>query len=195
MGPGTAALSAFGLVFLAELGDKSQVLLVAQAARRPAVRVLVESVLAFALLTVLAVTVGALVARIVPAFLLAVASGLLFLVFGVLGMREAAGDAPAKERFAGLRYGGTFSLLFVSEMGDKTQLVTAALAASSDQAFATALGAFAALALSSALAVLAGSALVGRLDPKRRAAYAALLFFVVGLATLVYAVWTQVEFP
>ncbi|MEA3165307.1 MAG: Ca2+/H+ antiporter, family [Thermoplasmata archaeon] len=187
--------SAFAVVFLAELGDKSQFLLVAQAARRPPVRVLLEALVAFALLTVLAVTAGALVARFVPEFWLAVLSGLLFLVFGVLAMREASGDALGNEDAADLRYGGTFSLVFVSEMGDKTQLATAALAASSGRVVATGLGAFAALALSSLLAVWVGSLLVGRMDPRRRAAWSALLFFVVGIVTLAYAVWTQVDWP
>lgn len=190
-----AAATAFAVVFLAELGDKSQLLVLAQAARRPAWRVLVEAVAAFALLTALAVTVGALLADWVPAFLLAVASGLLFLAFGVLAMREAGREAPPEDQAPGMRIGGTFALLIVAEMGDKTQLATVALAASSGHAWATGLGSWAAESACAAVAVFVGAGLKDRIDPRRRAAWSALLFFVVGIATLGYAVWTQVELP
>lgn len=181
---------ALGVIFLAELGDKSQVLLIAQATRHPPLRVLAEAVLAFAFLTVLAVTVGALVARAVPLFVLEVVSGLLFLLFGALAARQAAATKDAAEDpVASLRHGGTLSLVVVSEMGDKTQLATAALAASGGHAVATGFGAFGALALSSALAVAAGGWLSRRLEPHRRAAISAILFFALGLATLGHALW------
>ena len=186
--------AAFAVVFLAELGDKSQLFLVAQATRRPPWRVLVEAVAAFALLTALAVTVGALLAQWVSGFFLALVSGLLFLTFGVLAMREAGREAvPAEDPSARLRIGGTFGLLIVVEMGDKTQLATAALAASSGHMLATGLGAWAAESLCAVLAVAVGAGLRGKLDPRRRAAWSAVLFFVVGIVTLGYAVWTQVE--
>jgi putative Ca2+/H+ antiporter (TMEM165/GDT1 family) len=185
---------ALGAVFVAELGDKSQVLLIAQAARHPPLRVLAEAVVAFAFLTVLAVTVGALVARMVPLVVLEVASGLLFLLFGTLAAREAAATrAAGEEPVARLRHGGTLSLVVVSEMGDKTQLATAALAASGGHAVATGLGAFGALALSAALAVAAGGWLSRRLEPQRRAAISAVLFFALGLATLGHAAWVSLH--
>lgn len=190
MGAGAAFALALGAVFLAELGDKSQVLLMAQASRHPPLRVLGEAVVAFAFLTLLAVTVGVLVADFVPLPVLEALSGTLFLVFGAFAAREAvsAKDA-AEDPVASLRHGGTLALVVVSEMGDKTQLATAALAASGGHAIATGLGAFAALALSAALAVAAGGWLSRRLDPRRRAAMSAILFFALGVATLGHAVW------
>lgn len=185
--------AAFAVVFLAELGDKSQLFLITQAARLPPWRVFAEALAAFALLTALAVTAGALLAQWVSPFLLAVASGLLFLTFGVLAMREAGRAARADDPAPALRIGGTFGLLIVVEMGDKTQLATAALAGSGGHMLATGLGAWAAEALCAALAIAVGAGLRGRLDPRRRAAWSALLFFVAGIVTLAYAVWTQVE--
>jgi putative Ca2+/H+ antiporter (TMEM165/GDT1 family) len=185
---------ALGAVFLAELGDKSQLLLMAQASRHPPLRVLAEAVLAFAFLTVLAVTVGALIANVVPALVLEALAGALFLAFGAFAVREAASLQEAEEDPVGsLRHGGTLALVVVSEMGDKTQLATAALAASGGHVLATGLGAFAALALSSALAVAAGGWLAGRLEPRRRAAISAILFLALGLATLGHAVWVTLS--
>lgn len=182
---------AFGVVALAELGDKSQLLVLAQAARQPAARVLAEAVAAFALLTAVAATAGALAARVVPGDWLALASGLLFLAFAALAWRDArrAGTEAGAGQGLPARRGTTFGLLLVAEMGDKTQLATAALAASSGHALATGLGALLAESAMAAVAVAAGAWLARRVDERRRAAGTALLFLAVGLATIAYAVW------
>lgn len=184
-----AGLAAFavaaGVIFLAEMGDKSQFVLLAQAARQRPMRVLAEALAAFAILMALAVTVGAVAARFVPAWLLAVGSGLLFVVFGLLAVREArepAGQAAVDPVAA--RRGGTFILVLLSEMGDKTQVATAALAAGSGLALATGLGAFAGEAAASLLAVFAGAWLGKKVSSVARAWASAVVFLVLGLVTL-----------
>src|SRR5687768_16914827 len=103
------------------MGDKSQFVLLAQAARHPPWRVLAEASAAFAVLVALAVTVGAAAARFLPGWLLATASGLLFLAFGALAIREAREPEGEEEDPVASRRGGTFALVLLSEMGDKTQ--------------------------------------------------------------------------
>lgn len=186
-----AFATAFGVVFLAEMGDKSQLVLVAQAARHRPVRVLAEALAAFAILVALAVTVGAAVARWLPGWLLAVASGVLFLVFGFLALREArepAGTDGGTDA-APSRRGGTFVLVLVSEMGDKTQVATAALAASSGAVLATGLGSFAGEAAASVLAVFAGAWIGRRLSRRTLAWMSATAFLVLGVATLAVGLW------
>jgi putative Ca2+/H+ antiporter (TMEM165/GDT1 family) len=180
-----AAATAFGVVFLAELGDKSQILLLAQAARAPRLRVLVEAVAAFALLTALAVTVGALLATFVPQPVLLIASGLIFLVFAAMAGRQATSSEVTEEK--PLRIGGTFALVVVSEMGDKTQLATAALAAASGQAIATGVGSWLAESSSALLAVLLGAWLARHVETRRRAAISAILFLVLGIGIVIVA--------
>lgn len=183
-----ALAGAFALVALAEFGDKSQLLLVAQAGRQPAARVLAEAAAAFALLAALAAAAGAAVAAAVPAAWAALLSGLLFLLFGGMALREARASVPAEgEAAPAPRRGSTFVLLVAAEMGDKTQLATAALAASSGHAWATGLGAFLALLTMAALAVAAGAWLRRRLAPRARAYGAAALFLAVGAATVAWA--------
>jgi Ca2+/H+ antiporter, TMEM165/GDT1 family len=189
-----AAATAFGVVFLAEMGDKSQFVLVAQAARQRAWRVLAEALAAFAILVALAVTVGAAAARFLPAWALAVASGLLFIAFGLLAVREAreAEDGADEDEAADPvadRRGGTFVLVLLSEMGDKTQVATAALAAASGQVLATAVGSFTAEAFASLLAVLAGVWLGRRVSRAARAWASATVFLVLGAVTLAVGLW------
>ena len=187
-GAGLAFAAAFGAVLLAEMGDKSQVLVMAQAARHPPWRVVGEAAAAFALLCVLAVTAGAGVARLLPGWALAGLAGALFLAFGAMALREARGRRSDQDAVAPRR-GGTFALVVVSEFGDKTQLATAALAASTGQPVAVGAGAFLALVVSSALAALAGRWLGRRLGDQRRAWLSVWLFFALGAATLAWAAW------
>lgn len=185
-----AFLSALSVVFLAEMGDKSQFVLLAQAARQPPLRVLAEALAAFAILVTVAVTVGAAAARFLPDWLLAVVSGLLFIVFGLLAAREAReAQSGAEEDAVAQRRGGTFVLIVLSEMGDKTQLATAALAASSGLAIATGVGAFAGEALASVLAVVAGAWLGRRVSRRARAWASAALFLALGVVTLAVGLW------
>ncbi|MFQ5792486.1 MAG: TMEM165/GDT1 family protein [Acidobacteriota bacterium] len=78
----------------------------------------------------------------------------------------------------------TFAIIFLAELGDKTQIATLTLAASGRSRFAVFLGAAGALVATSALAVVAGEALA-RLVPElwvKRAA--GLAFLAMGLLFL-----------
>ena len=78
------ALSTFGLVFLAELGDKTQLAAIAMAVKsRSPVAVFVGAVAALALVTLVGVSLGEAVANLIPAALLQKVSGALFVVIGV----------------------------------------------------------------------------------------------------------------
>jgi Ca2+/H+ antiporter, TMEM165/GDT1 family len=175
---------AFAVVLVAEMGDKSQLVLLARGARGSLWRTWAEAAAAFAVLAALAVTVGAAAARWLPAWLVAVAAGLLFLAFGALALRTPKEDGKPP------RQGGTFLLVLVSELGDKTQLATAALAASSGQALATGVGAFAAESGAALLALAAGGWLARRLSPRTVRLASAVLFLLLGVATLAYAAWS-----
>jgi putative Ca2+/H+ antiporter (TMEM165/GDT1 family) len=80
----------------------------------------------------------------------------------------------------------TFGMIFLAELGDKTQLATFAFAAESKMRLAVFVGAAGALVLTSLLAVVFGSAL-GRLIPAQYIKLGAgALFILLGLWMLVY---------
>jgi putative Ca2+/H+ antiporter (TMEM165/GDT1 family) len=90
-----AFLLTFGVVFLAELGDKSQFVVLAFASRFRALDVLLGVTIAAAVLAGASVLLGATVAVAIPTNLIAFAGGVLFLAFAVLTLRaadDAAGD-------------------------------------------------------------------------------------------------------
>ena len=192
MGAVEAFLLAAGLVFVAELGDKTQLLILAASLRGRALPVLLGAVAAFLLLTAVAVAVGAALGDALPSAWIAVAGGLLFIVLGVRALREAgeaegAGDdgeggVPPVPRRVGAR--AAFTLVLVGELGDKTQLATLGLAARGDPV-ATGLGAGLALAASAGLAVVAGSWLQAHLRPRVVALVSGWLFVALGVAAVV----------
>lgn len=174
---------AFGVIALAELGDKSQLLVAAQAARADPRRVLAEAAAAFALLTAVAVAAGTWIGALLPRTWATLAAGILFLVFAALALRDAADDDAPRPR---ARPGGTFVLLLVAELGDKTQLATTALAASGAHPAAVAFGAWTALVVTAAFAALAGGWLAARVAPRKRAVLASAAFAGTGIATLAW---------
>lgn len=152
-----------GLVALAELGDKTQFVCMTLAARHPAPPVLLGAVLAFAVLNLLAVLFGAAAAVWLPEWLVAAVVAVLFAAFGLHALRDAAAEtAEVQERDGRGVLLSTFALIFLAELGDKTQLAVAGLAGT-HAALPVWIGGTLALTLTSALGVLAGQTLLRRL--------------------------------
>jgi putative Ca2+/H+ antiporter (TMEM165/GDT1 family) len=183
-----AAWLGFALVFVAELGDKSQLLVVSLASRLPRGQVLAGVATAAAVMQLASVGVGALLADRLPERPLQVGAAVLFLAFAVwtllTGPEDGAADrARTAGRSAYLVAGSAFLL---AELGDKTMLATIALASRADRVGVW-VGTTAAMVASSTLAVLVGGVLARRI-PERVVRYAAAAAFaVVGVALLLGA--------
>ena len=78
---------AFGVVIVAELGDKSQLLTLSFAARYPAWLVLAGVTIAALLMLGLAVLAGSMFALVLPIAVVQVAAGIAFLAFGIWTLR------------------------------------------------------------------------------------------------------------
>ncbi len=78
-------IAAFGLIFLAELGDKTQLAAIAMASRtgKPW-HVFLGAALAFSALTLAGVFLGVGIAKVVPEAVIQKVAGALFIAFGVL---------------------------------------------------------------------------------------------------------------
>jgi putative Ca2+/H+ antiporter (TMEM165/GDT1 family) len=180
--------AAFVVVFLAELGDKTQLVALTLAGRYPPLRVLGVLGLAIALLQTLSVTAGALISEAVPDRAIAAGAGLLFLGFAVWTWRSASEEedeaSTGQAGQAGLV--GVAVAFFLAELGDKTMLTTAGLAADRG-AVPVWIGSFAAMMAATALAVLAGQSLVRRVRPATLRRAGAVAFAVVGTLTLASA--------
>lgn len=192
-----SAGAAFLLILLAEFGDKTQLVLVTLALRGQRGRLLAGAAVAFALLTAVAVLAADLIARVLPPFWIGLIGGALFLVFGLLTLREGIVGEEAHEpserpgRFARLARGPftlAFLLVSAAELGDKTQIAVAVLAAETGDPIAVGLGGWLALVLLSALALLVGAFLAERLPGRAIRIAAGIIFLVVGILLLVAGV-------
>ena len=167
--PLSAILSTYLLIALAEIGDKSQLVCMALAARHRRGPVLAGAAIAFALLNTLAVLFGAALAAWVPEWVVATAVALLFGAFG-LHLLIRAGDDEGEETVEERPGHGvlltTALLIFVAEFGDKTQIAVAGLAGGLPP-LPVWLGATAALITLSALGVWLGNTLLRRIPTRQ----------------------------
>ncbi len=151
-------ISTFGIIFLAELGDKTQLTAMALAARYPWKKVFIGIAAAFALLNLGAVLVGNLLFGVLPIFWVKLVSAGLFLYFGVAAL-VARYDETEEESSKVSARGPlltSFMMILLAELGDKTQLVTISLAAQSNTPFAVFLGSTLALWSVSLLGIFVG---------------------------------------
>ena len=172
MSPLLAGLLAFGVVLLVELPDKTLVASLVLSARYRPRPVLVGVAVAFAVQCAIAAAAGG----VITLFPRRVVEGVVAVLFGIgaaLLIKEsfAAGDddvelAEAREAAPFWRIVATsFGVLFAAEWGDASQIATAGLVARHRgvaHALATAVGAWAALVVVAALAVVAGRIVVAR---------------------------------
>jgi putative Ca2+/H+ antiporter (TMEM165/GDT1 family) len=131
LGALTAVFTTFGLIFLAEIGDKSQLVCMTLAARHRHFPVLLGAIAAFIILNTLAVVFGAGLAQWVPEKVLAGAVALLFGAFGIkslLTKEEKEEEGEVEEKPGHGIFVTTFLMILLAEMGDKTQIAIAGLA-------------------------------------------------------------------
>lgn len=187
-------LSTFGIVFVAELPDKTALASLVLATRYKTRYVIVGAWLAFLVQTAVAVGAGRLL-HVLPAKPIHILSGLGFLVFAVLALRrkeeealhEEVAQVAKEQRFAHAPWMTAFLVVFAAEWGDLTQLATAALVAHTGDAVAVAIGAVAALWTVTVLAAVAGSQASRLLPTAALNRASGVLFAVVGVAVLASA--------
>jgi Ca2+/H+ antiporter, TMEM165/GDT1 family len=191
-------ITAFGLIALAELGDKSQLLALSFATRYRWWQVLVGVAVAATVLGGIAALLGGVLGDALPERTIAAAGGVLFLAFAVWTLREDGGADGADDRDEEgpatndrrRVLGSTATVVgafLVAELGDKTMLATAALASTRDP-IAVWLGSAAGMTAASGAAIAVGSLLHRRLPADRIRLVSAAAFALLGLL-LLFEAW------
>ncbi len=180
----TPLLTTFGLIAMAEFGDKTQLTVIALSAGYDRVRVFSGVVLAFALVTGLGVLVGEGLLRIIPENLIKIMAGLLFVVFGIrmLMSREDC-DEESNSQVSNI-FISTFSMIALAEMGDKTQLSAISLAARYNSPFQVFIGAVLALVSISLLGIIVGKKMCEIMPLSKIKLGAGALFILFGILFL-----------
>ncbi len=175
-------------VGLAEMGDKTQLSILLLSSRtNEYARLLLGVMLAFLLADGFAILVGSWVNEVIPVHLVKVVSGLVFILFGILILKgeseeEETGSLSAKGAFI-----SGFSMIFLSEWGDKTQIASALFATEYDPRMVF-LGVMIALFALTVMAIFLGRYLSQRIDRKAITRAAGVVFLLIGLSFLFSAV-------
>ena len=179
----------FGVVFVAELGDKSQLMALSFATRFRPLPVLAAITAATALLLAASVLAGDLLGAAPPTFWIGIAAGLAFLAFAAWTLRGDKDDESedgTATRVSGSVFASVFVTFLLSELGDKTMLATLTLATRQD-ALGTWLGATLGMVVADGLAIVLGRQLGQRLPERAVRIGAAALFALFGAWLLIEA--------
>jgi putative Ca2+/H+ antiporter (TMEM165/GDT1 family) len=175
-----------GIIFVAELGDKSQLMALTFAARYRALPILVGITIATAVVHGLSVLIGTVVDVALPTRAISVAAGLAFLGFAVWTLRGDSLDeneTARANRSAGSAVVAAAGAFFLAELGDKTMLATITLA-TKEGAFGVWAGSTIGMVAADALAIVVGQQLGARLPERAIKIGAAASFVVFGLLLL-----------
>jgi putative Ca2+/H+ antiporter (TMEM165/GDT1 family) len=206
-----ALLTTFVLILPAELPDKTFVATLVLASRFPRWPVWIGVASAFLVQCTIAVLAGGLLGLLPPRLVSAIAAGLfaigavIMLRGALVSRRQAAEEEAAIERdeeaaieraahgtgagMGPLKVAATsFTVLFVAEWGDLSQLFTAAQAARTGAPVSVLIGAWTALALVAGAAVLAGGWLRDRVPLHRVRLVSAGILAVLALITALDAI-------
>lgn len=186
-------LSAFGLIFIAELGDKTQLAVVTQTCKfHSPWAVFLGGSLALTAVTALGAAGGSLLGAVIPMEVIRYLAAAAFGVMGLLIWREAAKTAAGDTGEAELTceethphwdwraFGATFSLLFLAELGDKTQLAVLGLASKRPSPWLVFIGGSLALTAVTALGVAGGQQLSRWIPQQRLLQLSAVAFVGMG---------------
>jgi putative Ca2+/H+ antiporter (TMEM165/GDT1 family) len=181
-----------GVVALAEMGDKTQLLSLMLAARYPKHALAIISGIFIATIAnhACAAFLGHWLTSFMSPDLLKWILGLSFLGIGLWllvpdHIDDAVGSKVLDRAFQVFVL--TTGLFFVAEMGDKTQIATIALGAKYSDVFAVTIGTTLGMMLANVPAVWVGQTFTKRVPIKWVHAIAAFTFIAIGIATLIWA--------
>ncbi len=184
-----AVLLSFAVIFVAEMGDKSQLMAMTFALRHRWWVVLGGIAFATTAVHLISVAVGHYLGAALPTHLLGILAGVAFVLFGLWtlrGDRLSDDEATRAQRASAPAFFAVTSAFLLAELGDKTMLATVTLAADNDWVGVWT-GSTLGMVAADALAIAVG-ALAGRHLPERAIQLAAAaLFLVFGASILLGA--------
>lgn len=180
----------FGVIFVAELGDKSQLMALTFATRFKAIPVLIGITIATSVTHLVSVAVGVGLGASIPTGWISLVAAIAFIGFGAWTLRgdSLTDDEERKAKRAGGSAVVAASVaFFLAELGDKTMLATITLATQYNW-FGVWLGSTLGMVAADAMAIVVGRKLGQRLPERVISIGAAVMFFVFGAWLFVEAV-------
>ena len=176
-----AFIASFLFVVLAEMGDKTQLLAMAFAAKYSWQKVLIAVFIATILNHALAVLVGQFLTTVIPLDIISFIAALSFIFFGLWTLR---GDKLEGEDKKERRFGPVITVciaFFLAEMGDKTQLATISLAVQYRNMFNVLMGTTLGMVVADAVGIIFGIVMRKHIPEKTIKWVSASIFILFGI--------------
>ena len=189
-----ALIASFGLIFLAEMGDKTQFLALSFATQHNVYKVILGVFLAIAANFAIIVVIGQFLITIVPIDIISLAASLSFIGFGLWTIQ---GDKQKVKKEKVSRFGVVATVaiaFFIAEFGDKTQLATISLVAQYQNAVSVFIGATVAMLVADGLGIIVGVVFCKRIPERILKWLSATIFVVFGLIGLYEVLPAKVGF-
>ena len=175
-------------MFIAEMGDKTQLMLVAMTSRFKLRDIIIGSALAILLLNGLAVGVGGFISEFVPIYIIKIIAGAAFFYFAYSTLR--GGDEEEEEsgdkKMMKLPFLSVFGTFFLAELGDKTQLTAITFAANYgiENALTIWIACSVGLFAADIIGMLIGYLLKSKMPKKTLDTLAFVIFMIFGIITM-----------
>ncbi|KKM83201.1 hypothetical protein LCGC14_1311820 [marine sediment metagenome] len=206
-------LITFGILFLGELGDKTQLIVFnLTLEHEKSYKVGIGATLGFALIVSLGVIIGTFIAQLVDLSIITLLSGILFLVIGLFGLPKikkyyherqekkvnnkiidnSSGKKDSNEiltsklsKLKSNAYFAGFLFIFIMELGDKTQLLTISLTSSFSSPLEVWIGSFLALITLAWMGVFLGAIIAKKVPKLYLALLSTTIFISIGSITII----------
>lgn len=183
---------AFVVIFLAELGDKTQLVTISFASKFPHTPVFFGVLLGMSMVTILGIVVGTILFQVIDVTYVKILSGVIFIIFGIWTLWEVKSEEDEKEEVKEVRnksvFSTTFIMISIAEFGDKTQFMVIALTAQYGAPILVFIGAVLAFALIVGIGVYVGKKLSEKVSIRLIELGSGILFIVIGVLFIVEAV-------
>jgi len=173
-------LHTFLLIFLAEMADKTQLMMMALTNKYKMRDVIIGMILGVIAISALSVLAGDIIGDLIPMFLVKLCAAAVFLIFGIVNLlpNQTESNHSLNIRIPIIAVALTFLL---AELGDKTQLATVAFAADHmDQHLPIFLGASLGLIAANAIGIFAGKFLFAHFNEDAIKVVSSFIFFLFG---------------
>ena len=179
----TPLIASFSFIFLAELGDKTQLCTLMLSSKSSAPSVFLGAMAAFFLVDGVSALLGGELLGLLPNNIISLMAGIIFMVFGLISLiRRCSGEETSFDIKAS--FFSAFSLIALMELGDKTQIASILLAAQFGDPVMVLAGVMLAFSLLTGIAVVLGHKVLRLLPEKYLKVAVSLAFIIVGLLLL-----------
>ncbi|WP_129599034.1 TMEM165/GDT1 family protein [Anaerophilus nitritogenes] len=179
----TSFVKSLFLIFMAEMGDKTQILAMTFATKFTVYEVLIGVFIGSLLNHGIAVALGAYLSNVIPLDKMQIVAGFLFIGFGLWTLKKDEEEQEQQNRNIGpiLTVAVAF---FIGELGDKTQLSAITLAVDSSYPIFVLIGTVSGMLLTSGLAIVVGSKIGDKVPEIAIKIASASIFMIFGVTKL-----------